>query len=97
MPLQLAAGDRLSVGPMRGGRTRFPQLRRAADAAPPTYVLGHLADPMGRDEDQVAAMDRALASHAVAANRSTVGCLTVYTNLRPALRPADLGLGLPAP
>jgi len=52
---------------------------------------------MGRDEDQVAAMDRALAEHAVAANRSTVGCLTVYTDLRPALRPADLGLGLPAP
>jgi hypothetical protein len=97
LPLQLAAGDRLSIGPMRGGRNKFPELRHAADAAPPSYVLGHLRDPMGQDEDQVAAMDRALAEHAVVATRTAVGCLTVYTDLRPARRPWELGLGLPMP
>ena len=97
LPLQLAAGDRVSIGPMRGGRNKFPELRHAADAAPPSYVLGQLTDPMRQDPDQVAAMDRALAEHAVAATRTQVGCLTVYTNLRPALRPWELGLGLPMP
>jgi hypothetical protein len=97
MPLQLAAGDRVSIGPMRAGRTKFPELRRAADAAPPVYVLGHLPDPMHQQPDQVTAMDQALARHRVTASRTAVGCLTVYTDLRPALRPWQLGLGLPMP
>ncbi len=97
LPLQLAAGDRVSIGPMRAGRNKFPELRHAADAAPPSYVLGRLADPMGQEPDLVAAMDRALAEHAVTVTRTQVGCLTVYTDLRPALRPWQLGLGLPMP
>ncbi len=95
MPLQLVAGGRVSIGPMLAGRRKFPELREAADAAPPAYVLGHVPDPMRQQEDRVVAMDRALAGHAVTATRTTVGCLTVYTDLRPALRPWELGLGQP--
>jgi 4-amino-4-deoxy-L-arabinose transferase-like glycosyltransferase len=99
LPLQLLAGDRLglSIGPMRGGRTRFPELRRAADAAPPAYVLSRAPDPMRIDEDQVAAMDRALAARGVRATRTEVGCVTVWTDLDPPLRPVELGRGLPLP
>jgi hypothetical protein len=99
MPLQLLAGDLhgLSIAPMNSGRGKFPGLRYAADAAPPAYVLSHAGDPMGQADDQVAAMDRALAGHGVTAVRRQVGCTTVYTDLRPALRPWQLGLGPPLP
>ena len=72
---------------MLGGRKKFPELRATADTAPPVYVLSHLPDPMGQQADQVVAMDRALAEQHVTATRTEVGCLTVYTDLRPALRP----------
>jgi hypothetical protein len=95
MPLQLLAGDRygLSIGPMNSGRAKFPELRHAADAAAPAYVLTHAPDPMGQAEDQVTAMDRALAARGGTATRTQVDCATIYTDLRPALRPWDLGLG----
>jgi 4-amino-4-deoxy-L-arabinose transferase-like glycosyltransferase len=98
-PLQLLTGDRLGlrIGPMWGGRNKFPELRHAADAAPPAYVLSHVRAPMGLDEDQVMAMDRALREHGVTATRTQVGCVTVYTNLRPPMRPVELGRGLPMP
>jgi hypothetical protein len=96
LPMQLLAGDRLglSIGPMNAGRTKFPELRRAADAAPPAYVLSRIPNPMV-DDDQVTAMDRALAGRRITATRTQVGCATVYTDLRPALRPWQLGLGKP--
>jgi 4-amino-4-deoxy-L-arabinose transferase-like glycosyltransferase len=99
LPLQLLAGDqhKLAVAPMNSGRGKFPALRYAADAAPPAYVLSHADDPMGQAPDEVAAMDRALASHRVAAVRREVACTTVYTDLRPALRPWELGLGVVLP
>ncbi|HVQ90513.1 MAG TPA: hypothetical protein VMU51_05705 [Mycobacteriales bacterium] len=99
MPLQLLAGDRhrLSVAPMNSGRAKFPALRYAADAAPPVYVLSRAPDPMGQAPDQVAAMDQALARDRVTATRTQVGCTTIYTDLRPARRPWDLGLGKPLP
>jgi 4-amino-4-deoxy-L-arabinose transferase-like glycosyltransferase len=99
LPLQLLAGDRygLSVGPMNSGRAKFPELRHAADAAPPAYVLSRAPDPMGQAEDQVAAMDRALAARGVTATRTQVGCTTIYTDLSPALRPWELGLGKTLP
>jgi hypothetical protein len=99
MPLQLLAGDRygLSVAPMNSGRAKFPALRYAADAAPPAYVVSRALDPMGQAEDQVAAMDRELAGHGVAATRTQVACVTVYTDLRPALRPWELGMGRTLP
>jgi 4-amino-4-deoxy-L-arabinose transferase-like glycosyltransferase len=95
MPLQLLAGDGygLSVGPMDSGRAKFPELRRAADAAPPAYVLSHAPDQLGQAPDQVEAMDRALAAHHVRATRTQVGCTTVYTDLSPPLRPWELGVG----
>ncbi len=99
MPLQLLAGDRhrLSVAPMNSGRAKFPALRYAADAAPPVYVLSRAPDPMGQAQDQVAAMDQALARDRVTATRTQVGCTTIYTDLHPARRPWDLGLGKPLP
>jgi hypothetical protein len=99
MPLQLLAGDRygLSIGPMNSGRAKFPQLRHAADAAPPVYVLSRLPDPMGQAPDEVDAMDRALAEHGVTAVRTQVGCTTIYTGLTPARRPWELGRGKTLP
>jgi 4-amino-4-deoxy-L-arabinose transferase-like glycosyltransferase len=99
LPLQLLAGDRpgLSIAPMNSGRGKFPELRHAADAAPPAYVLSRTPDPMGQAGDEVAAMDRALAAHGVTADRTEVGCTTVYTDLSPALRPWELGRGKTLP
>jgi hypothetical protein len=98
MPLQFYAGDRLLVGPVSGGRAKFPEARRAVDADPdPVYVAGHVRDPMDQEVDQVAKVDTALAAHGVTADRTEVGCVVVYEHLRPPARPWQLGLGEPMP
>jgi len=93
-PLQFAAGDRLTVGIEAGGRWKFPEARWTADAAPTvTYVAAHVRDPMGQEEDPVAVHDRQLAEHGVQAARADLGCLVVWTDLRPERRPWEVGLG----
>jgi hypothetical protein len=94
MPLQFAAGDRLTVGVEGGGRWKFPESRWAADAAPTvTYVAAHIHDPMGQEEDPVIVHDRQLAGNGVQARRADLGCLVVWTDLRPQRRPWEVGLG----
>lgn len=94
LPLQFAAGDRLTVGIEAGGRWKFPEARRAVDAAPVvTYVAARVRDPMGQEEDPVVKHDRELAAHGVQARRIDLGCLVAWTDLRPQRRPWELGLG----
>ena len=98
LPLQFYAGEKLLVGPMGGGRGKFPAARRVLDADPdPVYVAGHVPDPMGQERDQVAVLDDAFSRHGVRARRTVVGCVVVYSDLRPVLRPWELGVGLPMP
>jgi hypothetical protein len=97
-PLQFAAGDRLTVAVEGGGRWKFPEARWAADAAPAvTYVAAHVLDPMGQEEDPVVVHDRQLAKHFVQARRTDLGCLVVWADPRPAMRPWEIGLGGPMP
>jgi hypothetical protein len=98
MPLQFYAGDRLLVGPVGGGRTKFPEGRHVVDADPnPVYLAGHIRDPMDEEPDHVAQVDAALAAHGIRSQRTEVGCVVVYEHLRPLERPWEIGLGLPMP
>jgi hypothetical protein len=98
MPLQFYAGDRLLVGPVGGGRTKFPEARHIVDADPdPVYVAGHIRDPMDEEPDHVAHVDAALASHGIRSQHTEVGCVVVYEHWRPLERPWEIGLGLPMP
>lgn len=98
MPLQFYAGDRLLVGPVGGGRTKFPEGRHVVDADPdPVYVAGHIRDPMDEEPDHVAQVDAALATHGIRSQRTEVGCVVVYEHWRPIERPWEIGLGLPMP
>jgi hypothetical protein len=98
MPLQFYAGDRLLVGPVGGGRTKFPEGRHIVDADPdPVYVVGHVRDPMDEEPDQVADVDAALATHGIRSQRTEVGCVVVYEHWQPLKRLWEIGLGLPMP
>jgi hypothetical protein len=97
MPLQLVAGERLIVGPVGGGRTKFPYQRRAVDQAPQIYYLaGHLRDPMNEQSDDVAKVRAELKAHHVAARTTPIGgCAVLFSDFRPAVRPWQIGLGVP--
>jgi hypothetical protein len=98
LPLQFYAGDRLLVGPVNGGRNKFPEARRVLDAEPhPVYAAGHVPDPMGQERDFVQVMDEAFARHGVRVHRRQLGCLVVYSDLDPVLRPWELGVGTRMP
>jgi hypothetical protein len=98
MPLQFYAGDRLLVGPVGGGRTKFPEGRNIVDADPdPVYVAGHVRDPMDEEPDHVAQLDAALATHGIQSQRTKVDCVVVYQHWRPLKRPWEIGLGRPMP
>ncbi|HEX2498865.1 MAG TPA: glycosyltransferase family 39 protein [Actinomycetes bacterium] len=96
LPMQLAAGDRITVGLVEGGHTKFPENRRAADAlADPVYVAGHVIDPMDLETDDVALLDRTFAAHGMTTQRSEVACTVVYQHWRPLHWPWELGIGYP--
>lgn len=98
LPLQFYAGDRLLIGPVGGGRTKFPAARHIVDADPdPVYVAGHVLDPMDEEPDHVAQVDAALAAHGIKSQRTDVSCVVVYEHWRPVRRPWEIGLGLPMP
>jgi hypothetical protein len=98
MPLQFYAGDRLLVGPVGGGRTKFPEARHIVDADPdPVYVAGHVRDPMDEEPDHVAQVDAALLAQGIRSQRTEVGCVVVYQHWRPVKKPWEIGLGLPMP
>jgi hypothetical protein len=57
------------------------------------YVAAHIRDPMGLEEDPVIAHDRQLAGNGLQARRTELGCLVVWTDIRPQQRPWQVGLG----
>jgi Dolichyl-phosphate-mannose-protein mannosyltransferase len=96
LPMQLAAGDRITVGLVEGGYTKFPENRRAADTvADPVYVAGHVIDPMDLETDDVQLLDHTLAAHGMTTQRTEVACTVVYQHWRPLHWPWELGIGYP--
>lgn len=95
MPLQLVAGDRLVVAPVRGGRRKFLHQRTSVDSMPAVYYLaGHLPDPMNESGDDVAKVRGALAAHGISARQTPLACTVLFGPFRPPLRPWQIGLGL---
>lgn len=96
LPLQLTAGDRITVGLVEGGHGKFPENRNAADAVTdPVYVAGHVIDPMDQETDDVALLDRTFAANGMTTLRTEVACTVVYQHWRPLRWPWELGIGYP--
>lgn len=97
MPLQMVAGNRLTVAPVAGGRAKFPELRHTVDASKPVYyVAGHILDPMDEEIDDVSKVRAALASHHVSAKETPLGgCAVLFSDISPEVRPWQFGVGYP--
>lgn len=92
MPLQFVAGGRLTVGVEGSGSTRLPSLRHAVDAAPSfSYVAG--SAPV----DSLRGTLAALVAHHVSYHLVRFGTIYVFSQLSPALRPWQLGIGTRMP
>ena len=98
MPLQMVAGNRLTVAPVAGGRAKFPELRHTVGNSEPVYYLaGHILDPMDEEIDDVGKVTAALASHHVSARETPVGgCAVLFSDFSPEVRPWQFGIGDPS-
>ena len=91
MPLLYAADGTINVAPLSTGRNDFPAITAAVDAAPDIFYAA--GSPTSTAQFGGAWLEKQLRDHHVTYHKVVFGQVVVLDQLKPELRPWQLGIG----